>query len=140
MVHVFVGLCNSKDFTRKWTLVHIVYFWWGLYVTDKRSCLSAITWIFRLNELNWEVVVHFVDIGGIVDHHCLNFLFIKHLIQGFQYLSSVPVLHYLQVVLRNKIWTFSWISYTEYSFKSGGTKYHFKRVKIPGTAPYWKAC
>jgi len=22
------------------------------------------------------VIVHFVDIGGIVDHHCLNFLFI----------------------------------------------------------------
>jgi hypothetical protein len=24
----------------------------------------------------WEVVVCFVDIGGIADHHCLNFLFI----------------------------------------------------------------
>jgi len=23
------------------------------------------------------VVVHFVDISSIVDHHCLNFLFIK---------------------------------------------------------------
>ena len=23
-----------------------------------------------------EVIVRFVDIGGIVDHHCLNFLFI----------------------------------------------------------------
>jgi len=22
------------------------------------------------------MIVHFVDIGGIVDHHCLNFLFI----------------------------------------------------------------
>jgi hypothetical protein len=22
------------------------------------------------------VIVHFVDIGGIVDHYCLNFLFI----------------------------------------------------------------
>ena len=28
---------------------------------------------------------------------------------GFQYFSSVPVLHYLQVVLCIKIWTFSWI-------------------------------
>ena len=25
---------------------------------------------------SWEVLVRFVDIGGIVDHHCLNFLFI----------------------------------------------------------------
>ena len=23
--------------------------------------------------------------------------------------------------------------------KLGGTKYHFKRVKLPGTTPYWKA-
>ena len=27
-------------------------------------------------DLRWEVIVCFVDIGGIVDHHCLNFLFI----------------------------------------------------------------
>jgi hypothetical protein len=25
-----------------------------------------------------EVIVRFVDIGKIVDHHCLNFLFIAH--------------------------------------------------------------
>jgi hypothetical protein len=28
------------------------------------------------SELRSEVIVHFVDVGGIVDHHCLNFLFI----------------------------------------------------------------
>jgi hypothetical protein len=28
------------------------------------------------NYFNGEVVFRFVDIGGIVDHHCLNFLFI----------------------------------------------------------------
>jgi len=26
------------------------------------------------------VVVHFVDIGRIVDHHCLNFLFIQSVV------------------------------------------------------------
>jgi hypothetical protein len=31
-----------------------------------------------LNDLRSEVIVHFVDICGIVDHHCLNFLFIIH--------------------------------------------------------------
>jgi hypothetical protein len=25
------------------------------------------------NDLRSEVIVHFVDIGGIVDHHCFNF-------------------------------------------------------------------
>ena len=34
---------------------------------------------------------------------------------------------------------FSWIS-MQHSLKSGGTKDHFRRVKVPGTAPYWKAC
>jgi len=28
------------------------------------------------------------------------------MLQGFQYFSSVPVLHYLQAVLFLKIWTF----------------------------------
>ena len=26
----------------------------------------------------------------------------------------------------------------QHSLKTGGTKYHFRQVKIPGTAPYWK--
>ena len=30
-----------------------------------------------LNYLRSEVVDRFVDISGIVDHHCLNFLFMK---------------------------------------------------------------
>ena len=61
-------------------------------------------------------------------------------IQGFQYFSSLPVLHSLQVVLfLLKLEQFSWISYTT-PFKSGGTKDHLRWVKVPGTAPYWKAC
>jgi hypothetical protein len=28
----------------------------------------------------------------------------------------------------------------EHSLKSGGTEDHFRRVKVPGTATYWKAC
>ena len=32
---------------------------------------------FVFSELRWEVIVRFVDIDGIVDHHCLNCLFIK---------------------------------------------------------------
>jgi len=31
---------------------------------------------FMFSVLRWEVIVRFVDIGEIVDHHCLNFLFI----------------------------------------------------------------
>ena len=28
----------------------------------------------------------------------------------------------------------------QHSLKLGGTNYHFKQIKVPGTAPYWKAC
>ena len=28
--------------------------------------------------------------------------------------------------------------YLKHSLKSGGTKKHFRRVKVPGTTPYWK--
>jgi hypothetical protein len=35
------------------------------YQQNKQSPLT----FFR-----WEVIVHFVDISRIVDHHCLNFL------------------------------------------------------------------
>ena len=31
---------------------------------------------FMFNDLMCKVIVHFFDIGGIVDHNCLNFLFI----------------------------------------------------------------
>jgi hypothetical protein len=40
--------------------------------------------------------------------------------------------------------TFSWAFFHEYlvqhSLKSGGTKDHFRSLKVPGTVPYWKAC
>ena len=43
-----------------------------------------LTWIaniiyhglFVFSELRWQVIIHFLYIGGIVDHHCLYFFFI----------------------------------------------------------------
>jgi hypothetical protein len=32
------------------------------------------------SKLRWEVIVYFVDTSGIVDHHCLNFLFIIYVL------------------------------------------------------------
>jgi hypothetical protein len=32
--------------------------------------------LFVLSEWRWEAIDRFVDIGGVVDYHCLNFLFI----------------------------------------------------------------
>ena len=38
-----------------------------------------MSWVFFLwfSELKWEVIVHFVDIDGVVDHYCINFIFIN---------------------------------------------------------------
>ena len=33
------------------------------------------SWSFCV-QVRWEAIVRFVDIGGIDDHHCLNFLFV----------------------------------------------------------------
>jgi len=30
--------------------------------------------------------------------------------------------------------------FMQHSLKLGGTNFHFKWVKVPGTTPYWKAC
>ena len=55
----------------------------SLCLSQARTWISNImllSLIFVFNELRWEVIVCFVDIGGIVDHHCLNFLFIIALV------------------------------------------------------------
>jgi hypothetical protein len=44
------------------------WYWW--------PPLFKLFFFFAFSELRWEVIVHFVAIGGIIDHHCLNFLFI----------------------------------------------------------------
>jgi hypothetical protein len=38
---------------------------------------SYVSLFFTFNDFRQEVVVEFVDFGGLVDHHCLNSLFIK---------------------------------------------------------------
>ena len=58
-------------------------------------CPSQVrTWISNIIchglfsvQLRWEVVVHFVDIGEIDDHHCVNFLFIAITFLRFRFIS-----------------------------------------------------
>jgi hypothetical protein len=44
----------------------------------KREGWGCVQWI----QLRWEVIVRFVDIGEIDNHHCLNFLFIGNIIRS----------------------------------------------------------
>ena len=58
-------------------------------------------------------------------------------LQGFQYFSSLPVLHYVQVILFFLLNLNNFLEYLiQQSSKSGGTKDHFRQVKVPGAAPY----
>jgi hypothetical protein len=59
---------------------------------------------FVFSELRWVVIVHFVDIVGIVNHHCLNFIFIKSFPFKFQkhwlirLYNKLPLLMYFVLV------------------------------------------
>jgi hypothetical protein len=51
-----------------------------MFAPIPRQCLDLhqhTPWCaFVVNDLMGELVHRFVDIGGIVDHHCLNFVFV----------------------------------------------------------------
>ena len=46
------------------------------HVSTRISNVICMSWTFVFTELRLKVIVRFLVIGGIVDHHCLNFLFI----------------------------------------------------------------
>jgi hypothetical protein len=52
---------------------------------------------------------------------------------------STSLFTFVQAVLFIKIWII-FMNIIWNTIKSGGTKNHFRWVKVPGTAPYWKAC
>ena len=37
--------------------------------------LAYVMVFFMFNDLRWDVIARFVDIGGFIDHHYLNYLF-----------------------------------------------------------------
>jgi len=52
----------------------------SLCLSQARILISIIIrcGLFMFNNLTCDVIVRFVNIGGILDHHCLNFLFIHY--------------------------------------------------------------
>jgi hypothetical protein len=73
-------------------------------------------------EFKWEVINHFVDIGGIVDHHCLNFLWTKHHLLGGRgvswFASIVSNLHNFYCKRDNSVACymdlFAWLQTSQY--------------------------
>jgi hypothetical protein len=58
-----------------------------LFIMKMKWEIKVVTWdrlknvaefcVFIFNELTWEEIVRFVDIGGFIDHPSLNFFFHK---------------------------------------------------------------
>jgi hypothetical protein len=55
-----------------------------------RTRISNVIFVafYVIRKLRWEVIVSFVDIGGIVDHHCLYFLFYNLLFSAYHILMT----------------------------------------------------
>ena len=62
----------------KWNSAFIVtYFWVNCVpVQNKEFLTPSVVAVFIFNDLMWKVVIYFVDIGGIINHHYLSFYFI----------------------------------------------------------------
>jgi hypothetical protein len=87
------------------------------------------------SEYVWEVIVRFVDIGWIVDHHCLNFLFLSNL-------KFHPLCHTVFIFLKithlntesNKS---KMVGFLECSYKKGGIPLiFFYQVKDLNVFPF----
>ena len=65
------------------------------------SCYIVFFLVF--SELKWEVIVRFVNICGIVDYHCVKFLFISNTVR-FKYSTDTMILlswkHFFKKKLR----------------------------------------
>jgi len=72
---------------------NVCLLWTGLTPSHVWACSKPVTAfqsanvmvIFVFNGLRWDVIVLFVDIGGIVEHLCLSYLFIIYIIWELQY-------------------------------------------------------
>jgi preprotein translocase subunit SecY len=113
-----------------------------MYISSKFKCQLSFNW--HLNLIHVCVTQSWI-LFMIIFRHQWDYILLIYSdisIRGgtryfyppkmVQYFSSLPVLLYLQVVLFIQIWkNFMTILYN--TLKSGGTKDHFRRVKVPGS-------
>ena len=81
-------------------------FWENSYLEKKCWMLrfffgiGYVIIIFMFSDMRWEVIARFVDLGGIIDHHCLNFIFIMLLKIYIVFYKTVSQLNLLQKILQ----------------------------------------
>ena len=56
--------------------------------------------LFMFSDMRCDVIARFVDLDGIIDHHCLNFIFIMLLKIYIVFYKTVSHLNYLQKILQ----------------------------------------
>jgi hypothetical protein len=71
--------CSARLACTTHTHKYFIYF----YITNKYFAKNRKLFFDLFNGLRWEVIVCFVDIGGIVDHCCLHFLVIIQIFLRF---------------------------------------------------------
>jgi len=90
----YVQRFEARDF------VHIC----GIVVKPRLGFpMSYVMVFFIFNDLRREVIVRYVDICGIVDHQCLNFLFTIQLVQIHYQIVSELVLIYRHMTLVHQL-------------------------------------
>jgi hypothetical protein len=74
---------------------------WSIFISEQYFLKPKFLWCDNItamvNGLRWEIIVRYVGDGGIVDHHCLHFLFIMlfdKIIQMLQ-VKFQQVIHFL---------------------------------------------
>jgi hypothetical protein len=73
------------------------------------------------DKLKWEVVVRFVDNSGIVDHHCLNFLFKIVCISTWSIIAKIVEIYIFQL---------AWVFFHIFILISFQYSYIFKRISL----------
>ena len=105
---------NLSSYQEEWVGIPLT----ALTLPHFGACLSdvicrgifCVQWV----QLRWEVVVRFVDIGEIVDHHCLYFLFIIYvfalnLLQFISFYFQVSDLWLIDWCLTPTLAVYKWI-------------------------------
>ena len=91
---------------------------------------------FLCNRLRWEVVVCFVYNGGIVDHHCLNYLLLKYV--STIYSDRLVVL--LVNKTTNKWWISNYIEWCIYIIHVHTLICQLKYHKVPSWSWSYDSC
>jgi hypothetical protein len=81
---------------------------------SERPHTYRVMFFFMFNDLRWQVIVCFVDIGGIVGHHIWNFAFIIVCIVTWKQTFGIVDHHCLHFLFIRSLYN-CWFVFKNYS-------------------------